>query len=119
MPIPAVSDHFTASLPGDPEPRNFRRQVAAACYSWVEPVRFPNARLIAWSQALGQQLGLSPQTLGGEAAFTAVFSGQQLLPGMQPYAMCYGGDQVGHWAGQLGDGRAINLGEVSDSNGQH
>ena len=31
---------------------------------------------------------------------------------MQPFALCYGGLQFGHWAGQLGDGRAINLGEV-------
>jgi uncharacterized protein YdiU (UPF0061 family) len=37
---------------------------------------------------------------------------------MEPFAMCYGGHQFGHWAGQLGDGRAINLGEVVNAQGE-
>lgn len=41
-----------------------------------------------------------------------VLGGNALLPGMQPYATNYGGHQFGHWAGQLGDGRAISLGEI-------
>jgi uncharacterized protein YdiU (UPF0061 family) len=44
--------------------------------------------------------------------FARVFTGNHLLPGMDPFAMCYGGHQFGNWAGQLGDGRAINLGEI-------
>ena len=40
------------------------------------------------------------------------------LPGMEPYAACYGGHQFGTWAGQLGDGRAISLGEVVNAAGQ-
>jgi len=116
--VPEIQNRFTAALPADPEPRNFRRQVNAACYSFVQPATFPNAALIAWSHELGTELGLSPDILGNET-FTKVFSGQQQLPGMQPYAMCYGGHQFGHWAGQLGDGRAINLGEVATPSGQH
>ncbi|MCK5478000.1 MAG: YdiU family protein, partial [Methylococcales bacterium] len=50
--------------------------------------------------------------------FSQVFVGNQLLPGMNPFAMCYGGHQFGHWAGQLGDGRAINLGEVVNHKNQ-
>ena len=46
-------------------------------------------------------------------AFVEVFSGNQVLPGMDPHATCYGGHQFGNWAGQLGDGRAINLGEIN------
>jgi serine/tyrosine/threonine adenylyltransferase len=41
-----------------------------------------------------------------------------LLPGMSPYAACYGGHQFGNWAGQLGDGRAISLGEAIGVDGQ-
>jgi uncharacterized protein YdiU (UPF0061 family) len=41
-----------------------------------------------------------------------VFSGTKVMEGTEPYAMCYGGHQFGNWAGQLGDGRAINLAEV-------
>lgn len=116
--VPRITSHFTEALPGDPEPRNQRRQVHGACYSLVEPAGFPQASLVAWSRELGAELGLSPETLGIEK-FTAVFSGNEQLPGMQPYAMCYGGHQFGHWAGQLGDGRAINLGEVIANDGQH
>ncbi len=45
-------------------------------------------------------------------AFLNVFTGNEVLPHTNPYAMCYGGHQFGNWAGQLGDGRAINLAEV-------
>lgn len=41
-----------------------------------------------------------------------------LWKGMKPYAMCYGGHQFGSWAGQLGDGRAISLGEYVNKTGQ-
>ena len=46
------------------------------------------------------------------AATAQVLGGNRVLPGMQPYAARYGGHQFGNWAGQLGDGRAITLGEV-------
>ncbi len=50
--------------------------------------------------------------------FLRIFSGAELLPGTKSYAMCYGGHQFGNWAGQLGDGRAINLAEVNHK-GKH
>ncbi|MFN3218812.1 MAG: protein adenylyltransferase SelO [Acidimicrobiales bacterium] len=49
--------------------------------------------------------------------FARVFSGNALLPGMVSHAACYGGHQFGNWAGQLGDGRAITLGEVVGADG--
>ncbi len=52
------------------------------------------------------------------AEFAQVFGGNALLPGMQPFASNYGGHQFGHWAGQLGDGRAISLGEAVLDGGQ-
>ena len=48
-----------------------------------------------------------------------MFSGDLVLPGMDPHAACYGGHQFGNWAGQLGDGRAINLGETVNRRGEH
>ncbi len=116
--MPQFQSRFTSALPADPEPRNLRRQVSGACYSWVKPRGFPNATLLAWSRELGAELGLNPDTLGKDK-FTAIFSGNEPLPGVAPYAHCYGGHQFGHWAGQLGDGRAINIGEVVIANGQH
>ncbi len=113
-----LDNDFVQHLPGDHELRNFRRQVGNACWSKVAPMQFPNAKLLAWSQPLAQLLGVNPLLLG-EVRFARVFSGSELLPGSDPYALCYGGHQFGNWAGQLGDGRAINLGELQDINGQH
>ena len=52
---------------------------------------------------------------GAEAA--EVFTGNRLLPGSRPIATVYSGHQFGHWAGQLGDGRAIWLGEIDTPSG--
>lgn len=116
--MPRFQSQFTSRLPADPERRNLRRQVTGAAYSWVKPLGFPAAELLSWSRELGTELGLSPDTLGKER-FTALVSGNETLPDLEPYALCYGGHQFGHWAGQLGDGRAINLGEVVTASGQH
>jgi uncharacterized protein YdiU (UPF0061 family) len=116
--MPQFQSRFTTALPADPDPRNLRRQVSGAAYSWVKPQGFPQAALLAWSRELGAELGVSPDTLGKDT-FTAIVCGNAPLPGLEPYALCYGGHQFGHWAGQLGDGRAINLGEVVTPQGQH
>jgi len=118
IPLPPLSNSFVTELPGDPVAENRVRQVSRSCWSAVTPKRFANARLLAWSRELGAELGFSPDTVG-TPDFTAYLSGQQPLPGLQPYAQCYGGHQFGHWAGQLGDGRAINLGEVGLPGGAH
>lgn len=102
---------FVRELPCDPERANFRRQVTSACYSLVQPVTVSNPRLVAYSKEAAALLNLSEETCRGNK-FTTIFSGNGLLPDMEPYAMCYGGHQFGNWAGQLGDGRAINLGEI-------
>jgi uncharacterized protein YdiU (UPF0061 family) len=104
-------NRFTRELPADPNTQNRRRQVPGACYSFVEPTPVAAPQRVAYSREVADLIGLSPQTCESDA-FTQVFTGNRLLPGMQPYAMCYGGHQFGNWAGQLGDGRAINLGEI-------
>jgi len=104
-------NRFTRELPGDPETRNTRRQVLGACYSRVKPTPVAAPRLVAHSPEAAQLLDLSEKTCTS-SHFAQVFAGNRLLTGMDPYAMCYGGHQFGQWAGQLGDGRAINLGEV-------
>ncbi len=110
-------NRFTAQLPGDKLNDNLRRQVTNACYSLVAPTPVKAPQLIAYAREVAEQLGLDRQTCESEA-FAQVFSGNRLLEDMQPYALCYGGHQFGNWAGQLGDGRAINLGEVITS-GDH
>jgi len=104
-------------LPGDADPRNTPRQVLGACYSRVMPTPVAAPRLLAYAPEVACLIGLDPAECQ-RPEFAAVFGGNALLPGMEPHATCYGGHQFGFWAGQLGDGRAINLGEVITSNGE-
>lgn len=114
----AFDNRFNKSLPADPEQENFRRRVEGACYSRVKPKRMPAPKLLAYSKEVAALLDLSEAQCQSED-FKKIFSGNLLLEGMDPFAMCYGGHQFGNWAGQLGDGRAINLGEVLNSKGEH
>ncbi|MBU2885031.1 YdiU family protein [Gilvimarinus agarilyticus] len=107
-----IVNRFIQALPGDHSGDDSSRQVFGACYSDATPRAASAPLSVAYTPEVAQLLGLSQQLCQTEA-FSHVFSGKQLLPDMQPYAMCYGGHQFGHWAGQLGDGRAINLGEVN------
>ena len=110
-------NRFTRELPADAEAANFRRQVLGACYSRVAPTPVAAPRLIAYAREVAELLDITPATCAS-AEFTQVFSGNHLLDGMDPFAMCYGGHQFGHWARQLGDGRAITLGETVNRAGQ-
>ena len=107
-------DSFTRTLPADPEVRNFVRQVATASYSRVVPTAVTAPRLLAWSDDCASFLGLSRPT----GASIEILSGNRVASTMRPYAARYGGHQFGHWAGQLGDGRAITLGELTPRSGQ-
>lgn len=108
---------FVRELPADPDPSPGTRQVDGALYSRVAPTPVPAPRLLAYSAEMAATLGLDAADAASEE-FAAVFGGNALLDGMQPYAGNYGGHQFGHWAGQLGDGRAISLGEVVNAAGE-
>ena len=108
---------MTDKLPADPDTANQRRQVFGACYSWVTPKPVAAPQLLIYSPETAQLLDLSKKDCRSDL-FTQVFSGNALIDGMKPYAMCYGGHQFGHWAGQLGDGRAINLGDIINNKGE-
>lgn len=73
--------------------------------------------LIAHSKEVCQLLELDPEEVL-RPEFRLLMSGQTTLPQTQTYAQCYGGHQFGNWAGQLGDGRAINLGEILTDSGE-
>jgi len=112
----AFDDSFVRSLPADPMLVNRPRQVQGACYTRVDPTPVAAPRLLGWSAELGGQLGIARPSDTGNA-LVEVLAGNRVLPGMQPYAARYGGHQFGHWAGQLGDGRAITLGELLAADG--
>jgi uncharacterized protein YdiU (UPF0061 family) len=108
---------FVRELPADPDSTNRRRQIRDACFSRVEPTRVAAPRLVAHAREVAELLEIDPADVESEE-FASVFSGNTVLPGMATYAACYGGHQFGNWAGQLGDGRAITLGEVVNSKGE-
>ena len=117
MPSLAFDNRFTRELPADPVVGDARRQVRQALYSRVRPSPAAQPRLLAYAKEVAELVGLTPEDCSTDS-FAQVFCGNQLLPGMDPHATCYGGHQFGHWAGQLGDGRAINLGEVVGPGGR-
>jgi serine/tyrosine/threonine adenylyltransferase len=104
-------NRFVRDLPGDPDTSAERRQVLHACWSVAPPTPVAAPRLLAHAHEVATQLGVTPDVVTTQV-FADVFGGNVLLDGMTPFAACYGGHQFGHWAGQLGDGRAISLGEV-------
>jgi len=106
------------SLPVDPNGENRTRQVHGACFSRVLPTPVKSPHTLATSGEVAGLLGLSEEFLASPE-FAEVFSGNRLLPGMDAAAACYGGHQFGNWAGQLGDGRAISLGELVSPSGEH
>lgn len=100
-------------MPGDPNIDNSRRQVTEAAFSLVNPLKTSNPRLLHVSKVMSEELGFSNQDIQSKE-FLEVMTGNSLLENSKPFAMCYAGHQFGNWAGQLGDGRAINLGEIKN-----
>lgn len=109
---------FYNELTADPITKNYPRQVTGAFYSKVKPTPVMAPQLVSYSKEVADLLELDEETCRSDQ-FAQVFTGNELLDGMQSYAQCYGGFQFGNWAGQLGDGRAINLGEVVNSDSEH
>ena len=111
-------NRYLRALPADAEQGSRRRQVARACYSRVQPTAVAKPQLVAYSREVAELIGLDEADCVS-ARFAEVFTGNALLPGMDPVATCYGGHQFGNWAGQLGDGRAIVLAEVHAAAARH
>ncbi len=105
---------FVSTFPGDESGDTRPRETPGVLYSKAVPTPVSNPSLLAWSDALANEMGIRQPVSRPE---TEIVSGNRVTPSMYPYAACYGGHQFGHWAGQLGDGRAITLGEWEASNG--
>ncbi len=108
-------NRFTRELPQDPIQDNYVRQVADCLWSKVTPTSVKNPELVAYSPEVADMLGLSTQDMQ-DSELIQTLGGNGALAGMLTYATRYGGHQFGNWAGQLGDGRAIYLGELVHDN---
>jgi uncharacterized protein YdiU (UPF0061 family) len=98
---------FVDTFPGD-ESGNVRpRQTPGVLYSKALPTPVEKPELLAWSAELAEGLGVAEPN----SEDILILGGNLVTETMHPYAACYAGHQFGNWAGQLGDGRAITLGE--------
>ena len=110
------SSDFVDSLPDDSQRENFRREVLNACYSFTNPFPATNPALLSFSSDLANDLGL--ENLIETQDFLMLCSGNLGPSDIKTYASCYGGHQFGVWAGQLGDGRCVNFGELKNRQGR-
>jgi len=93
-------------------------RLPAAFYSRLPPTPFAEApHLVSFNAAVAELIGLDPQE-ARRPEFLAYLSGERTWPGSEPLAMLYAGHQFGHYVPQLGDGRAILLGEVRNTRGE-
>jgi uncharacterized protein YdiU (UPF0061 family) len=106
---------FVENFPGDDTGNRMPRQTPAIFYSKALPTPVNKVTLLAWSDELAEELELTKPTSQKDID---ILGGNEVTPSMYPYAACYAGHQFGNWAGQLGDGRAITLGELLTSKGQ-
>ena len=86
-------------------------RLGTAFYTRVSPQPLAEPYPISYNRGLAQELGLDPTWLESNTALEAL-TGNRVFPGSEPLASVYSGHQFGQWAGQLGDGRAILLGEI-------
>ena len=101
-------DHFIESLPKDPSLDEYPRAVPEALYSFVNPKKTKSALKIHLNSSLLKSLGIDED----DPDLIQQLTGNTISDHHIPFAMNYGGHQFGHWAGQLGDGRAIHLGGI-------
>lgn len=102
---------FTELLPADAIATNERRQVEGAVFSFTYPKKTKKPKVLHTSLEMAKELGITEEETKSDL-FKNIVTGNKVYPNTKPFAMCYGGHQFGNWAGQLGDGRAINLFEV-------
>ncbi len=108
------SDRTLESLAFD----NTYSRLPAAFHSRLSPTPFTAAqRVVAFSSSAARLLDLDPQQ-ARHPRFVDYLSGVKTLPGSEPLAALYAGHQFGHYVPQLGDGRALLLGEVRNSRGE-
>jgi len=100
-------NEFVNAFDGDREDNMRPRQTPGFLYARAVPTPVKKPVLLAWSEELAAQLGIQDP----DSEDVNIIGGNTISASMFPYAACYAGHQFGNWAGQLGDGRAITLGE--------
>ncbi|MFN3398298.1 MAG: protein adenylyltransferase SelO family protein, partial [Sulfurimicrobium sp.] len=97
--------------------QNSFARLSGAFHSRLRPTPLPAPYLVSFNADAARLIDMDPSEAGRDD-FAEHFSGNRLLPGSDPLAMLYAGHQFGHYVPQLGDGRAILLGEVKNRAGE-
>ena len=105
-------NEFVNSFIGDEHGKLYPRQTPGVLYSKIIPTPVKKPEILGWSDNLAKELEVQKPINQDDIN---ILSGNLVTPSMKPYSACYGGHQFGNWAGQLGDGRAITLGEWETS----
>lgn len=105
---------FVEHFPGDHSGSTKPRQTPGIFYSSTKPTAVASPALIGWSKDLASYLGIG----NPDEKDVFILAGNLLNSSMHSYSACYAGHQFGNWAGQLGDGRAITLGEWESPRGE-
>ena len=115
MNLDKITQPFIHTFPGDFSENPMQRQTPKVLFSTIKPVGFPNAELVLLNEKLSEEIGLG--NIENENDIQFLF-GNHIPQNIKTYATAYAGHQFGNWAGQLGDGRAINIGEIQNNSGQ-
>lgn len=114
MNIDKITQPFTEIFPGDLSGNTIQRNTPKVLFSTVEPVGFENPETIIFNEKLSEEIGLGKFN-ENDIQFLAATN---LPKNIKTYATAYAGHQFGNWAGQLGDGRAILAGEITNESGK-
>lgn len=109
-----IQQPFIKIFPGDLSDNLMQRNTPKVLFSTVKPAGFDHPQLIVFNEKLSEETGLGQF----EEKDLGFLVGNNLPENIKPYATAYAGHQFGNWAGQLGDGRAILAGEITNSSGQ-
>ncbi|MGL6127778.1 protein adenylyltransferase SelO [Chryseobacterium artocarpi] len=114
MNIERIQQPFIKIFPGDTSNNPMQRNTPKVLFSTVKPAGFEKPQLIAFNEVLSEEIGLGRY----EEKDLDFLVGNHLPENVQTYATAYAGHQFGNWAGQLGDGRAILAGEITNNSGK-
>lgn len=114
MNIERIRQPFIENFPGDFSNNPMQRNTPKVLFSTIKPAGFGQPELIAFNEVLSEEIGLGKF----EDKDLDFLVGNNLPENVQTYATAYAGHQFGNWAGQLGDGRAILAGEITNEDGK-
>lgn len=114
MNIEHISQPFIKKFPGDFSNNPMQRNTPKVLFATIRPAGFDKPQLIAFNETLSEEIGLGRY----EEKDLDFLVGNNLPDNVQTYSTAYAGHQFGNWAGQLGDGRAILAGEITNDTGK-